>query len=561
MDLEIMRNIIINIGLLVIIAQVLARVEKIKKYLVNEKHSYKDKIFMVIIFSSISILSTHIGYSVNGALANARVIGVMAGGFIGGPFVGIVTAIISGGHRYLIDIGGFTALACCISTITEGGISALFYKEIKKSKYREFDLYCITFGAEIIQMMIILIFAKPFDQALELVSKIAAPMVFINSMGLVLFVGVFKQIFIEQEYKFGEKISLAFDISKRCLPIINKNSYNSESCKEISKIILKFSKEFGVIFTDREKIIYSKGKFNLEGYISLPDIAKKVLKKKEVLLSDSNKDYYIGVKKIEDMVAIGSPLIKNGEAFGCLIILTNKYKLSFEPDIRFLEGLSSFLSTQYELAEVEKQKALLQKAEFSALQSQINPHFIFNSLNTISAFCREKPIKARELLIDLASYFRSSIKNKDGLVDIYNEMEYVKAYLQLEKARFEERLDLEINISENLNYKMPCLILQPIVENAIIHGAMKRKKGIVKIIVKEENKNLKISVLDNGLGIPKEIIESLKSEDENLEKGIGIRNVNRRLCYIYGENNGLDIVTSSEGTEVNISIPIIEGMS
>ena len=151
----------------------------------------------------------------------------------------------------------------------------------------------------------------------------------------------------------------------------------------------------------------------------------------------------------------------------------------------------------------------MQKAEFNALQSQINPHFIFNSLNTISAFCREKPNKARELLIDLASYFRSSIQNKDGLVDIYSEMDYVRAYLQLEKARFEERLDLEIQVPENLNYKMPCLILQPIVENAVIHGAMKRKKGVVKIIVKEEKKNLKISIMDNGLGMPKEIIKTL----------------------------------------------------
>ena len=560
MDLEIIINIIINIGLLIVIAQVLARFEKIKKYLVNDNHSYLDKIFMIIIFSSISILSTEIGYSVDGALANTRVIGVMAGGFIGGPIVGISTAIISGVHRYLIDIDGFTAIACCISTILEGCISALFYKEVKKSKYREFELYSITFIAEILQMIVILIFAKPFTEALDLVSKIAFPMVFINSIGLVLFIGVFKQIFIEQEYKFGEKISLAFDITKKCLPIINKGEYNSESCREISKIILKFSKEFGIIFTNKERIIYSKGRFNLDGYICLPTIAKKVLEKKEVLLSDQNKEYYIGLKKMPDMVAIGAPLIKNGQAFGCLIILTNKYKLSFAPDIKFIEGLSSFLSTQYELAEVEKQKILLQKAEFNALQSQINPHFIFNSLNTISAFCREKPNKARELLIDLASYFRSSIQNKDGLVDIYSEMDYVRAYLQLEKARFEERLDLEIQVPSNLNYKMPCLILQPIVENAVIHGAMKRKKGVVKIIVKEEKKNLKISIMDNGLGMPKEIIKTLKSEDENFKKGIGLRNVNKRLCYIYGENNGLDIVTSSEGTEVNIVIPIIKGM-
>ena len=557
MNLEIIKNIIINIGLLIIIAQILARFEKVKRYLVNEDHNYKDKIVMIIIFSTISILSTHIGYRVNGALANTRVIGVMAGGFIGGPIVGICTAIISGIHRYVIDIDGFTAIACCISTIIEGGISAFFYKDVKKLKYREVELYSITFIAEIIQMIVILIFAKPFSEALDLVSKIALPMIFINSIGLVLFVGVFKQIFIEQEYKFSEKISLAFDINKKCLPIINKGFYNEESCKEISKIILKFSKEFGVVFTDEKDVIYSKGKFDIETNKGLPKIAKNILEYKRVFLAEESEEDDIFNKALSEMIAIGAPLIKNGQSFGCLIIFTNKYKLSFEADIKFIEGLSSLLSTQYELAEVEKQKELLQKAEFSALQSQINPHFIFNSLNTISVFCREKPEKARGLLIDLAAYFRRSIQNKDGLVDIYEEFDYVKAYLQLEKARFEEKLNLDIQIPNNLKCDIPCLILQPIVENAVIHGAIKRKEGRVEIIVREEKRNLKISVIDNGFGMPKDIIERLKSNISH-EDSIGLINVNKRLCYLYGDEYGLDILASSEGTMVNIYIPIIK---
>lgn len=549
MKFEIITNIIINIGILIIIAQVLARFGKIKRYLVNENHNYKDKIFMILIFSTISILSTNIGYGVNGALANTRVIGVMAGGFIGGPIVGIATGIISGAHRYLIDIRGFTAIACCVSTILEGFIAAFFYKNVKRGRYKEIELYSITFLAEIIQMIIILIFAKPFIEALRLLSKIAFPMIFINSVGLVLFVGGFKQILIEEEYELGKKVSLAFDITKKCLPIISKGPYNEESCKEISEVIFKFSKEFGVVFTDRENVIYTKGKINVGSYKSLPEIAKRVLKNKEVCLEEESEE-----GDLSEMAAIGAPLITNGQAFGSFIIFVNKYKLSLHPEIKFAEGLSSFLSTQYELTEVESHRELLQKAEFKALQSQINPHFIFNSLNTISAFCREKPEKARELLIDLAAYFRSSLQNKEGMVDIYNEMDYVKAYLQLEKARFEEKLYLEIDIPENLHYEMPCLILQPIVENAVIHGAMKRKKGIVKIIVKEEKKKLKISIIDNGFGIKKDIIDNLKL-DLSCEGSIGLRNVDKRLCYIYGEDSGLEILASGDGTEINIYIP------
>lgn len=555
MNVEIIRSIILNIGLLVVIAQILARFEKVKKYLVSEKHTIKEQVFMIVIFSTISILSTYMGYGINGALANTRVIGVMASGFIGGPIVGIVTAIIAGVHRYAIDIRGFTAVACFISTILEGIIASFFYSYVKRQKYREIDLYLITFIAEIIQMLVILTISKPFTSAFKLVSSIAFPMVFINSLGLVLFIGVFKNIFIEQEYELGKKISLAFDITEKCLPIISKGLYDEESCREIGKIILQFSKELGIVFTDTEKIIYTKGSFPILDKIELPEIAKRVIREKSVCLEEDAKEDDVFYKVLDNMIAIGAPLIKNGQVFGCFIIFTQKYKLSLEPEIRFVEGLSSFLSTQYELAEAGKQRELMQKAEFHALQSQINPHFIFNSLNTISAFCREKPGKARELLIDLATYFRNSIQNKEGLVDIYEEMDYVKAYLQLEKARFEERLTLDIEIPDNLNCEMPCLILQPIVENAVIHGAMKRKQGIVKIIAKEEKGKLKISVIDNGFGIPKDIIERLELEVSH-EGNIGLINVQRRLCYLYGKENGLDIQTSSEGTEINIYIPI-----
>lgn len=554
MNVDIIRSIILNVGLLILVAQILARFNKIKEYIVLEKHTIKQQVFMIIIFSSISILSTHMGYGVNGSLANTRVIGVMAGGFIGGPIVGIGTSIISGIHRYLIDINGFTAIACCISTILEGIIASIFSSYIKKNKYREFDLYFVTFIAEIIQMVVILIIAKPFEDAVNLVNRIAFPMVFINSLGLVLFIGVFKHIFIEHEYELGKKVSLAFDITKKCLPVISTGIYNEESCKKISKIILEFSKELGLVFTDTEKIIYKEGKFSIDNKIDLPNIAVKVIEDKKVCLEKETKEEDVFYKVLDKMIAIGAPLMKNGQVFGCFIIFINKYKLSIESEIQFVEGLSSFISIQYELAEVEKQRELMQKAEFNALQSQINPHFIFNSLNTISAFCREKPEKARTLLIDLATYFRNSIQNKEGLVDIYEEMDYVNAYLQLEKARFGEKLAVDIEIQDNLKCRVPCLILQPIVENAVVHGAMKRKRGLVKIIVKEDNKNLKISVIDNGFGISEDIVNKLKSNISN-EENIGLINVQRRLCYLYGNDYGLNVLTSNHGTEININIP------
>lgn len=554
--MEIIKSIVLNIGFLVILAQILARVKLIKKYIVREKHKTREYIILIVLFGSISVISTYTGYGVNGAIANTRVIGVMAGGFIGGPIVGIGAAIIGSIHRYAFDINGFAAVSCAISTLVEGFISAITAKQVKENKYRSSDLFVITFIAELVQMIIILIFAKPYQEAATLVSVIAVPMVLFNPLGMVLFVGVFNHMFKEIEYEVGSKVGLVFEISKKCLPLLQSGIYNKENCSKISDVILEYSKELAVIFTDKENIICVKGKklncIGLNRY--LPSLADEVLIKKKVCIAEQAPIDDVLYKPLEKMVAIGAPLMNHGQPFGCIIIFTNKFKISYHSEVQFAEGLSKLFSVQFELAEMENQQALLQKAEFKALQSQINPHFIFNSLNTISAFCREKPDKARELLIALATYFRNSIQTKDGFVSIYDEMDYVMAYLQLEKARFDERLNIIIDMPDNIDCKMPCLILQPIVENAIKHGAMKKKQGEVKIVISEKEEFIKITVMDNGFGIPQNVIHGLKYN--TLDNGrIGLLNVQKRLCYLYGENNGLDIQTSTDGTIVNISIP------
>lgn len=556
MQIVIFKNVILNVGLLVVIAQLLARIYMVKKYVVRKKHKMRDQIVMIMIFSTISILSTYMGVGVKGAIANTRVIGVIAGGVIGGPVVGICSAILASVHRYIIDINGFAAFSCALSTMMEGIIAAVAADYIKKTKYKEADIFLLTFTAEILQMIIILIFAKPYIYAVALVREIALPMILLNSVGTVLFVGVFKHIFNEQEYEVGKKLSLTFDITKKCLPLLRSGLYNKENCNLLGESILESTKELAILFTDNEKIISVRGKLFLpiDITIELPGLVHQIYKEKKVCISEEASEGDILHRTLDKMVAIGAPLTRNGEAFGCMILFFHKYKISFHSDVEFVDGLSKLFSTQIELSQIEKQHEHLQKAEFHALQSQINPHFIFNSLNTISAFCREKPDKARKLLIALATYFRNSIQTQDGFVSIYDEMDYVKAYLQLEKARFDERLQLTIEIPNDLECKMPCLILQPIVENAVIHGAMKKKQGEVKIIAKKEKNVIKISVIDNGFGIAKDIIERLKS---NTIEGanIGLSNVHKRLCYIYGKDNGLEIISSTEGTTINLYIP------
>jgi two-component system sensor histidine kinase LytS len=554
MDLEIIRSVILNIGLLVILALLLTQFSITKRFITGEKKTVREQLFLMVLFGVMGIVSTLTGYEVSGAIANTRVISVMAGGLIGGPVVGIGASVIAGVHRYFSDIGGLTALSCAISTMAEGLLSAVFYSRIKAKDYQESHVFLLTFGAELLQMALILLIARPFDRAYMLVRAIFVPMVMFNSIGMVFFMSIFKSIFTERAYEIGKNTTMTFEITRKCLPYLAKGTYDKENLFKIAKTIVNYSGHQAAVFTKGDQLFTTFGDLNQKDLEVMETFAKRIYQEKSSLLFESNQG--TGRKELlsKSKVYLGAPIYKNREILGTLIVISNKSAFSIPAGGEFVEGLTQFFSVQYDLAELDHQKALLHKVEYRALQSQINPHFIFNSLNTISAFTREKPEKARDLLIALAAYFRNSIKTQDGFVSIYEELEYVKAYLELEKARFDDRLEVTLSVEENLKMKVPCLILQPIVENAILHGAMKRRKGIVHISVKSVEEDVEILIEDNGQGIPDHVLEALK-EGEAKEFSIGLFNVDKRLRYLYGKERGLKIQTGEEGTKVFITLP------
>ncbi|BAU29802.1 histidine kinase/DNA gyrase B/HSP90-like ATPase [Aneurinibacillus soli] len=196
-------------------------------------------------------------------------------------------------------------------------------------------------------------------------------------------------------------------------------------------------------------------------------------------------------------------------------------------------------------------------AEIAFLRSQIKPHFLYNALNSIAALCIDKPHKAEELTLDLSQYLRSSFdfKQLDSLTTIENELELVKAYINIEKARFGARLRVEYDVDANLDILIPPLILQPLVENAIRHGLMSNLRGgTVKISVKkEEDAVVSFTVEDNGCGMSgKKRDEILKSDVK--KKGIGLWNISQRIQLQYGKSIRIE---SAEGigTKVIFDIP------
>jgi two-component system, sensor histidine kinase ChiS len=208
------------------------------------------------------------------------------------------------------------------------------------------------------------------------------------------------------------------------------------------------------------------------------------------------------------------------------------------------------------LKKAVKQEEMLRRAEIRALQSQIRPHFLFNALSTISTLCRVNSEKARDLLGELSNYLRSgfSFKENEEFVPLDTELGYVKSYLAIEAARFGERLQAVFDIRVKIPCRIPPLIIQPLVENAVRHGLLPKKEGgVIKISARKQQGFLILMVEDDGVGMPAEKV-GLLLHDGLTGAGVGVSNVNHRLKSIYGQELLMESQVG-KGTVVTVKIP------
>lgn len=200
-------------------------------------------------------------------------------------------------------------------------------------------------------------------------------------------------------------------------------------------------------------------------------------------------------------------------------------------------------------------------SELAFLQAQIKPHFLYNALNTFVAISRYDVDKARDLITEFGNYLRRSFAFKDlsQLTSLKNELEFVRAYLEIEKARFEERIEVAYDLPDNLETRIPMLMLQPIVENAVVHGILpKDEGGRIEICIKREQTAFHFKVKDNGVGMAPDQKSSIFNRA--FGSGVGLSNIDRRLRKLYGK--GLQINSMPGiGTEVTWCVPIGKGES
>ncbi|OEF22572.1 sensor histidine kinase [Vibrio rumoiensis] len=503
--------------------------------LLNISSRLSHKFSCYVLFSLFCIMGTYFGLNFNDAIANTRAIGAVMGGLFGGPIVGFAVGLTGGMHRY--SLGGFTDVACAISTTAEGLIGGLLHLYlVKKDKsdllFNPIVVLAITFIAEVSQMLIIISVAKPFDQAYALVAEIAAPMIIANCIGAALFVSILqdrKTIYEKYSATFSRR---ALTIAERSVGIWN-SGFNTENADKIVRIIYEETNVGAVAITDKEKILAFIGTGDSHHQPNTPissECTLQAMEENRVIYLDGRDSPY--QCSISDTCKLGSvlviPLRTGKEVVGTIKLYEPKRKLLSNINRSMGEGIAQLLSSQILYGDFQQQQTLLTQSEIKLLHAQVNPHFLFNALNTISAVIRRDPDKARELIQHLSHFFRSNLKQNIETVSFKDELAHVNAYLTIEKARFTDRLDVEIKIDDELLDKLiPSFTLQPLVENAIKHGVGNLLEGgKVSIYSQQNSLGYRITVEDNA--------GSFTAPQQDHE-GLGMVIVTKRLTNYFGD--------------------------
>lgn len=365
-----------------------------------------------------------------------------------------------------------------------------------------------------------------------------------------------------------EMLSESFDttlrISEETLPYL-RQGLTAESAQKITDIMHKITDVDAVAITDTHEILGFSGigcRRHTQGGPILTDATREVLKSGQPMVVTDPRILSCDEPGCPHPLktAVIAPLKYRDQVVGTFKL----YRTSTQPIpphvARLAVGISQLLGIQMELGEADRHRELATKARLEALQAQIRPHFLFNVLNTVIHFSRTDPEKARELLVQLASFFRQSLRYRGSLITLQDEVDYINTYLSLEKARYGDKLQVVMRLDPKaLSVHIPILTLQPLIENSVVHGlAPKEAGGYIGLLVRRVRDEIHVLVYDSGVGIDRETLRRVFEEGFGTGMGLGLTNVNDRLRSLYGERYRLRVKSRpGRGTAIRVRIPLL----
>ncbi|NCU17080.1 LytS/YhcK type 5TM receptor domain-containing protein [Pallidibacillus pasinlerensis] len=568
-----------RLGILLIIAFVMTRTPGFKS-LLYRKYSLSMSLVHTLVFGIFGIASTMVGIVIQEnvkishslilfpvgddyLVVSMSLVAIVIAGLLGGPLLGFGAGVIAGVH--LLFLGGIGAEANALINPLTGllaGLTARFFSN--ERVISPFKALFIGVFPPILHMQFLLIFYLDHISMIEIVNTIGLPLILTNSTAIAIFTAMIGIVLREQENEAALASRQALTIAKEAIPFL-KNDSELDVAKGLANLLFDRLKLAAVSVANQRTVLVHKGigedhhqngdKINSIGAI-------RAFETKNLQISYEKSELKCIEKNCLLEAAIFIPIIEDNQVTYLITFYFRKAEHISQVELTMAQGIGQFLSDQLNMVSTEKLKANIRDAELRNLQAQINPHFLFNTLQLIAGLFRENPTNARHITLQLASFMRFNLRLvSKSVVELEKECEHVEAYRDIIRERFKGRLQIYFSKPEDLsNIYIPPATIQPLVENSINHGLKQKiKDAKIEIVIKREKDRLIISVRDNGIGFPEELLAIVGNKPLGSDQngGTGLYNVNQRLIRLLGESSNLHFRNLNKGgSEVCFSIPI-----
>jgi LytS/YehU family sensor histidine kinase len=562
---ELILDIARNVGLIGVGAYVSTRLPAIRRALTYSQYRIRDKIILAVVFGVFSALGNYIGIPVVGALANTRIVGPIAGGLLGGPWVGVGAGILGAIPRYLI--GGYTVPASVLSNVMAGLISGFVYNKYGPSRLTLKITLLTALVCELNLKFWILLLSKPFEKAWELEKIIGIPTIIANCLAVGLFFYIVRDVFQEQQKIQAQSAQQSIRLIQQTTELLHEG-LNAKTAFKIASILRAETKAAAVAITNNETVLSFVGigaDHHMANSPILTRATQQAVNSRQTLIVNSREEIGCPDPLCPLTAVIEAPLIVDGQVQGILKLYKANGEVITPYEAELIQGIADFLGLMLDRRYLDEQKIMLAQAEYNMLKAQVNPHFLFNMLGTIRALVRTSPEDARARIKDLSDFLRRTLEHGAEASRLAEELEIVRSYVRLEKSRFGDRIRVKEEVPESVTeYFLPVFSLQPIVENAIKHGlSPKQDGGTLTIRIYESESILHMEVEDDGVGIPAERLQSIRQFDGTSSRdtsgtGIGLNNVHKRIQVSFGPQYGLQIESrEGKGTIVKVMLPVL----
>jgi two-component system, LytTR family, sensor kinase len=508
-----------------------------------------------VFFTAMSILGTYLGPRLpGGSIANTRAVGAVLAGLLGGPALGLSVGTAAGLHR--ITLGGITAVGGAIATALEGLIGGLVHRRLARTAPERVVSWqtgaLVTAGGEVLHQLILLAVSRPLPETIALVKVIALPMILSNALGAALFMTMLRHRREVYDTIGAASSAFALRVAQRTIDVL-KTGFGREVAGDVAGIIREETGVSAVAITDLERVLAFSG-LGSDHHPSGGPISsvytQRAIAENGVVFADGQTLRFRCA--LSPRCPLGSvvvvPLHVDGQVIGTVQLFERTARRFGTANRTLGEGLGALLSSQLVLSRYQEQKNLLLTTELKLLRAQVNPHFLFNSLNTIIGITREDPGRARALLAHLSNYFRKNLKRNTELSTLQEELDHVGSYLQIETARF-ERLVVETDVDPALlAVLLPTFTLQPLVENAIRHG--------VSASMGDARARIRAYRADGEILIDIEDTAGAYDEAAMDQGGLGMKIVDKRIKNLAGKRYGVSVdCIPHELTRVRVRLP------